>query len=1511
MTRLALALLIFIFGAVIAIQSPKVQLFLAGKAIEALNKHIEGDIVFDEISFLPFEAAVLKNVSVIDRSPYMNDSVPGFEKTDTLFHAGHITATFSLKGLFMQKGLHLRTAKIRNASFTLVTEPSPHDSSGRMNLSRIFRIKSSSDTNTLKDKEIFNITKVEIYNLRFRLKNHRTGFDIPEDAINWGDLDVRVHRLKGRGLKMKGPVMQGIADDLSFTEKSGYKVEKISGRAKVGNGRTLITDVSIKDLWSDIKSPRILMTYKNTKSWSDFINKVMMDIKVEKSRVDLKSIGYFAPALKNRSMTADISAHYKGYVNDFSVTEIKLRTLDSEVYGKAEGSIIGLPDSQGMMTDISLQDFSFTLEGLEKCLEGWIPKADIPIGRFAHGERLVFNGSMRGPLNRLKVKGNLTSEIGSVEALLDIRNLIDPARSPIIGGDIATNELNLGRVFNIKDLGKISMKSGLSANLDIKGRRVIKLDSLKIDKLFAHGYEYSGIAASGIYENDAFNGKIVCRDPNLNFLFQGVFSPSAKTNNAIYQFYANLGYADLHALNLDKREKSKLSLKTMANFRVLESSDIIGNVDIKDIVLEDEGGIHEIGDIAVSSHVNEDINRIKLKSSFAEGSYVGSGFFDTFLKDLKALTAGKETPAIFKKEVPEASGNDYRVSLSLHDTRDILAFLMPGFYIADSTYINVDIDKKGGLKGKIKSRRLAYLDKYIKGVNLKLNNEGDELSAELYASEINASPFLLKNNRMLIYARDNNVGLGFSYDNETDAANSGEIYMRGNLERKGPDSLSLKAEMLPSNIYLQSEAWSISNSNFSVDKKRIRIEDLLIHNNSQSIRIKGGYSGAAKDSLRLSLEMFDLGILNSFIKKNLELKGSLSGEAVLASPVKKGLNLQMRMRCDSSYFAGKAAGTVNVQCESDSTGKAFILSCKNEIGGKKTLDGRARLVPGKKASLQGRLILDSLNLSYAKPFLTEIFHVVEGDLSGGLRFSGPLSRLNIKSEGLNIRKGLLGVDFTKVVYNVEGKADIDSTGIFFRNIGISDRFGSNGSVSGKIQWRNFKNISFDTDITLNELEALNISESGNPGFYGNVFATGNLKISGPVKSLLIDADVRTAKDGSFHVPMTKSAASSSSELLTFKEPEKEVYIDPYEAMMAVISKKTEESDLNIKLHINVDQRTEAKIEIDKESGNVLTGRGNGIIDIDIKPSGDIFSLNGNYNIASGKYHFEALGIVRRDFTIQNGSSIKFNGDIMRSELDIKALYKTKTAIGPIIADTSATTRRTVECIISLKDRLSSPRVSFSINIPDLDPTTKALADNALSTNDKVQKQFLSLLISNSFLPDERSGIVNNASMINTTVTEIMANQLNSILQTLNIPLDLGLGYQNTKGSDIFDVALSTALFDNRIIVNGTIGNRQYRTSKSRNEFVGDLDIAIKIDKPGTLRLTLFSHSADQYSNYLDNSQRNGIGLTYQREFNNIKEFLRNLFKGRKRREEERTASEIARQTEEKVKLSIENKNDGK
>lgn len=141
---------------------------------------------------------------------------------------------------------------------------------------------------------------------------------------------------------------------------------------------------------------------------------------------------------------------------------------------------------------------------------------------------------------------------------------------------------------------------------------------------------------------------------------------------------------------------------------------------------------------------------------------------------------------------------------------------------------------------------------------------------------------------------------------------------------------------------------------------------------------------------------------------------------------------------------------------------------------------------------------------------------------------------------------------------------------------------------------------------------------------------------------------------------------------------------------------------------------------------------------------------------------------------------------------------------------------------------------------------------------------------------------------------------------LDIPLDLGLSYQpNERGNDIFDVAVSTQLFNNRVVVNGNIGNRQYSSSGNQNNVVGDIDIEIKLDRSGSLRLNLFSHSADEYTNYLDNSQRNGVGLTYQTEFNSFKQLIRNIFASRKKRQENKRMEEEAMVNTEKVIINID------
>ncbi len=1512
-----MSVVIILVAAIIAIQTPEVQTKLAKKAIEAVSKKIDGDISIGKMHIDPFKAVVIKDIVIKDRNPW-RDSV-GHAPVDTFFQAEYITANFSIKS-FLGGSISLSSAKVSNGQFNLVIEPymDADTMTTRVNLKRIFKLGGSKNEKKRNDNEIFFIRNVALENMRFTMRNfNRDSNVIGADAINWYDMDVSDINVSGRRLRMKGGVMYGICDKMSFREKSGYICYHLSGNTSVGNGKTFIGDLRLIDGWSDITIPEFTLTYANTEAWSDFISKVRMKGEISRSTVSMSSLGFFAPALKNFRMTTEISGLMNGYVNDFRLKNIRFKTTDTDgfgtksgannggISGEMNGSITGLPDSKAMLLSADVKKLTFTSHGLERFIKGWAPDVNLKLDNICKDKAITFSGRAKGPLNRLHATGKLHSKFGIVHADISLRNLLDSYRPLAIGGTIRTEELDISDIVTGIPVGKCNMRTGLNATI-AKDSLGVRIDSLFVDKLNVLGYDYSGIAAAGTFAQDAFNGRIVCSDPNLSFLFQGIFSLSSKTQNALYQFYANLGYADLHALNIDKRGISRISFSTNANFTRVSGDDIIGNIDIDNMVLEDEHGIHDVGDIEIASHSGSDLNRIRFDSEFAEGSFVGSKFITSFIRDLKAVTTEKELPSLDVNRKSSFSSNSYNLSFKFHDTKDILSFFAPGAYIADSTALALNIGKDGLLNAHLRSRRLAIKDKYIKNIDLEVGNHSGRLDGTMKVDEISATPVLTKCNKLNFSVWSDSLKLGFSYDNDNGRGNRGKISVGGRLFRDADDSLNLSATILPSNISLNATDWKLHSGDMMFSKHSIKVNTLGITSPGQSIKVTGGYSSDTADTLRMDMNKFDISMINAFSNIDMGIKGLVSGKALLISPTGEKTGILMSVNCDSTEFGGEKLGTLRLASVWDEEKRAFNYICKNDLDGVQNLNAYGNFSPSTKY-LEGRLNLNGLNVGYGMPFLNSIFSTMSGSVSGDIAFIGQINALGIASKDLRLNKVRIKVGFTNVEYVADGSVSLDSKGVRFLNVNVNDRFNEKGSISGGITWEHFRNMSFDTNIKFNRMEVLNTGETDNPVFYGTVFGTGSLDITGPLESLMLTASARTEKSGTLHIPLNSSSSANVSNLLTFKEPQQEIKIDPYEEMLKRLkSKEKKNSSFGVKLRINATPDVTASIDIDQATGNVLTGRGNGQIDLDVRPSTGTFNINGFYNILGGNYHLVALGIAKRDFTIQEGSSVKFNGDIMDSDLDINALYKTKASIGTLIADTTSTTRRVVECGISITDRLSNPRLAFSINVPDLDPTTQARVESALNSQDKIQKQLLALLLTNGFLPEEQSGVTNNSPLMYVNVTEIMANQLNNILQKLNIPVDLGLDYQqSTSGSNIFDVALSTALFNNRVLVNGTIGNRQYTSGATGSEVVGDLDIDVKLDKPGALRLNLFSHSADQYTNYLDNTQRNGIGLTYQKEFDNFMDFIRNLFRSRKKKREVDNIRKQDALNQKKITIHIE------
>lgn len=131
-----------------------------------------------------------------------------------------------------------------------------------------------------------------------------------------------------------------------------------------------------------------------------------------------------------------------------------------------------------MLLEADVRKIRFSSRGLERFIKGWAPDATLKISNLCKGETATFTGRMRGPLNRLSVRGSIHSGFGKVTADIGIRNIIDKYRPMEIGGQISTEGLEINKIVDNIPVGKCTMRSGLSATLGKNGPEMT-IDSLK------------------------------------------------------------------------------------------------------------------------------------------------------------------------------------------------------------------------------------------------------------------------------------------------------------------------------------------------------------------------------------------------------------------------------------------------------------------------------------------------------------------------------------------------------------------------------------------------------------------------------------------------------------------------------------------------------------------------------------------------------------------------------------------------------------------------------------------------------------------------------------------------------------------------------------------------------------------------------------------------------------------------------------------------------------------------
>src|SRR5690606_17028180 len=378
--------------------------------------------------------------------------------------------------------------------------------------------------------------------------------------------------------------------------------------------------------------------------------------------------------------------------------------------------------------------------------------------------------------------------------------------------------------------------------------------------------------------------------------------------------------------------------------------------------------------------------------------------------------------------------------------------------------------------------------------------------------------------------------------------------------------------------------------------------------------------------------------------------------------------------------------------------------------------------------------------------LQEILSDLNGTVTGRFAITGTLRDPEIRGEG-TVADGQIRVNYTQALYNFTGIVGLRPEEIYFRDIQLTDVYRNKGTLTGKITHHNFYRMAVDLRATFSDFMVLNTTPRDNSLFYGQGFATGEVRFTGPVWNMTITSLARTEKNTRIFIPIGGNEVTEKQDFINFVSLDDTlvVNVDGHSHAEPVAI-----TGVNLELFLDVTPDAYCEIIFDIRSGDIIRGRGNGDLKLQLDTKGE-FNMFGTIEFTQGAYNFTLYDIINKEFEIQPGSRITWSGDPYGASLDIDATYNQLASFAPLVSDNSQTTspelrrKYPVQVLLNLEGAMRSPDITFDIVAPEL-PQTVSVANMPLSfvfdtfknklDEQELKRQVFSLIVLRKFQPLE-------------------------------------------------------------------------------------------------------------------------------------------------------------------------------
>ena len=661
----------------------------------------------------------------------------------------------------------------------------------------------------------------------------------------------------------------------------------------------------------------------------------------------------------------------------------------------------------------------------------------------------------------------------------------------------------------------------------------------------------------------------------------------------------------------------------------------------------------------------------------------------------------------------------------------------------------------------------------------------------------------------------------------------------------------------------------------------IIIDNINMSYASEDILLNGSIIGSQNKNINLDFKNVDLVKVTPTIE-NLKLGGNLNGQ----------LNIS---QLESIYLPKSSLTIDNFEVNDFNLG-----SFRADIQGNQSLTNYDVNVSLKEGDLESLLVVGSLDVSGKNSDLNldvsfrefilnplnsfggGVITNIRGDVSGFANVSGRLEKPQIEG-GLKINNGGLAIPYLNVDYRFENNTTVllkDQDFIFDKAFMVDVDYQSQALLNGSIGHNNFSDWALNLSIDSDRLLVLNTDEQDESVYFGTAFVDGIINVSGPTDQLLIEADVTTSEGTIFKIPLSDNEILAENPYIHFLTPEEKSNQDIGSILVDDIK------GVEMEFNMDINDNAEIEIVVDKETGSSIIGRGNGSMLAQINTKGK-FQMFGDFIVLSGFYNFSFGQIIQKQFKVVKDGTLAWDGNPLSAEVNIKALYDGISVNPSTLLDNPINQSIPTEVEIHLTGELEQPDLNFDIRFPSVNSTLNSELADRLRDQDRRQFQALSLLATGSF----RSELTLDSQDAFGLVSDGVTNMLNELISDddnkvkLGIDVDLGETTPDYETDSRVGVTLSTKLSDN-VLINGKVGVPIGGVNKTT--VAGDFEVEVLLNEDRTLSLKFFNreNSIQNFGEQIGYTQ--GIGVSYNIEFDNLRELFQELFRNNQKKTEDLT-----------------------